>query len=57
MTQILSAARGKIRLLKIHSSTPMFHYTLCRADGKIRLYPLGLLQGANTNALLTTDLR
>lgn len=57
MSQILTATREKIRLLKIHSTTPMFHYTLCRADGKMMLYPLGLLQGANTNALLTTHLR
>lgn len=46
MTQILTATRGKIRLLKIHSTTPMFHYTLCRADGKMMLYPLGLLLGS-----------
>jgi len=25
----------------------MFHHTLCRADGKMSLYPLGLLQGDN----------
>lgn len=56
MPQILTATREKVRLLKIHSTTPMFHYTLCRADGKMMLYPLGLLQGANTNALLTTHL-